>query len=82
MRGILWNKEEVLQLLWDETPMTTEETQAHIALIEQHLSSLILYYSRRRKVTALEQVKKHREEGQDTATFSIKQAEDGWETLY
>ncbi len=66
---------EVLQLLWDETPMTTKETQADLALIEQHLSSLILYYSRQRKATALEQVKKHREQGKDKVHFSSRQSE-------
>ena len=69
-------------MLWDETPVTTEETQADLALIEQHLSSFILYYSRQRKATALEQVKKHRDLGKDTAPFSILQTEDEWETLY
>ena len=82
MRGISWSKVEVLQLLWDETPMTTEETQADLALIEHHLSSLILYYSRQRKATALEQVKKHREQGKEPAPYSIHQTQDEWETLY
>ena len=82
MASISRNSGEVLQLLWDETPMTTKETQEGLAMIEQHLSSLILYYSRQRKATALEQVKKHRELGKDKAHFSSRQTEEEWEAPY
>ena len=82
MTGISRGSGEVLQLLWDETPVTTKETQAGLALIEQHLSSLILYYSRQRKATALEQVKKYREQGKDKAYFNSGQTEEERETPY
>lgn len=52
---------EMLHLLWDTTPITTESTQADLALIANHLSALLMHYSKKREVTALEQVKGRRE---------------------
>ncbi|WP_143815056.1 hypothetical protein [Lysinibacillus odysseyi] len=72
MQGEIWtngvrklakiNTGDILQLLWDATPMTKECTQADLALITNQLSELMTHYSRRRQATALEQVKKHREQ--------------------
>lgn len=59
------NKDSILRLLWDTTPMTMESTQADLALITNQLSALMTHYSRRRQATALEQVKKYREQSKE-----------------
>ena len=72
MQGEIWtngvrklakfNQDDILQLLWDATPMTKESTQANLALITNELSELMTHYSKQRQATTLEQVKKYREQ--------------------
>jgi hypothetical protein len=60
-----FHKYDSLPLLWDVTPMTMESTQADLALITNQLSALMTHYSTRRQATALEQVRKYREQSKD-----------------